>query len=507
MPGTPGCRYSDGVEGKACEVIAVAQATRALKRLDEFRWEIPVDYRPGMRVPGLIYADEFILPQIEEDQALEQVANAATLPGIVRWAIAMPDIHWGYGFPIGGIAAMRLDDGVVSPGAVGYDINCGVRLLSTRLVEDEIRPHLGALADRLFHNIPSGVGAHGRLRLSISELLEVLREGAEWAVRQGYGRPSDLRRIESGGRIPGAKPEEVSQKALARGHDQLGTLGSGNHFLEIQQIEEIFDPSTAAVFGLHHPGQITVLIHCGSRGLGHQVCDDYLTVSGRALVRYGITLPDRQLACVPLASPEGEAYLGAMAAAANFAFANRQVITHWVRESFEEVLRRSADSIGLDIVYDVAHNMAKIEEHVVDGARMRLCVHRKGATRGFPAGHPEVAADYQNTGHPVFVPGDMGRYSYVLVGTSVGLAEAFGSTPHGAGRLRSRGAAKRLLKGVDIVDALARKGILVRVKSRELLAEEASEAYKDVADVVRVSNGAGLTRSVARLRPLAVVKG
>jgi len=485
----------------------MALATVALRRRDAYRWEIPLAYKPGMRVPGLVYADEALLAQVREEHALEQVANAATLPGIVRWAIAMPDIHWGYGFPIGGVAAMRLDDGVVSPGAVGYDINCGVRLLATRLVEGEIRPHLEALAGQLFHNIPSGVGAHGRLRLHRSELQEVLRRGVAWAVQQGYGRPVDLQHIESGGVIPDAQPAMVSDRAYMRGRDQLGTLGSGNHFLEIQRIEEIFDPATAAVFGLHHPGQITVLIHCGSRGLGHQVCDDYLSLSGRALVRYGITLPDRQLACVPIASSEGQAYLGAMAAAANFAFANRQVITHWVRQTFEEVLRRSAESIGLDIVYDVAHNMAKTEEHVVAGERVRLCVHRKGATRGFPAGHPEVPADYRDVGHPVFVPGDMGRYSYVLVGTPVALDEAFGSTPHGAGRTRSRGAAKRLLRGVDVADALAQRGILVRAKSRELLAEEASEAYKDVADVVRVSNGAGLTRSVARLRPLAVVKG
>jgi tRNA-splicing ligase RtcB len=460
-----------------------------------------------MRVPGLIYADEALVKQIEEDQAVEQVANAASLPGVVRWAIAMPDIHWGYGFPIGGVAAMRMDDGVISPGAVGYDINCGVRLLATRLTEEEVRPQLAALAERLFRNIPSGVGAHGRLRLTDAEIPDVLRRGAEWAVRRGYGRSGDLGRIESEGTIPAAQPDHVSRKALSRGLDQLGTLGSGNHFLEIQRVEEIHDPHTARIFGLHHPGQITVLMHCGSRGLGHQVCDDYLEVCGRALPRYGITLPDRQLACVPLVSPEGVAYLGAMAAAANFAFANRQVITHWVRESFEEVLRQSAEAIGLEIVYDVAHNMAKIEEHVVEGQREKVCVHRKGATRGFPAGHPDVPAEYQDVGHPVLVPGDMGRYSYVLVGTPVAMAETFGSTPHGAGRLRSRSAAKRLLRGVDVVDELARRGILVRAASRDLLAEEASEAYKDVADVVRASNGAGLTRTVARLQPLAVVKG
>jgi tRNA-splicing ligase RtcB (3'-phosphate/5'-hydroxy nucleic acid ligase) len=478
-----------------------------LQRRDAYRWEIPATYKPGMRVPGLIYADENLVGQIEADQAIDQVANAAMLPGVVRWAIAMPDIHWGYGFPIGGVAAMRLDDGVISPGAVGYDINCGVRLLATHLTEEEVHPMLGALAERLFRNVPSGVGAHGRLRLTNAEIPEVLRHGAAWAVRRGYGRASDLGRIESQGTIPEAQPDKVSRKALSRGLDQLGTLGSGNHFLEIQRVEEIHDPLIARVFGLHHPGQVTVLMHCGSRGLGHQVCDDYLEVCGRSLARYGIALPDRQLACVPLASEEGRAYLGAMAGAANFAFANRQVITHWVRESFEEVLQQSAESLGFDIVYDVAHNMAKIEEHTVEGTLMQVCVHRKGATRGFPAGHPEVPGEYRAVGHPVLVPGDMGRYSYVLVGTPVAMAESFGSTPHGAGRLRSRGAAKRLLQGVDLVDTLARRGILVRAASRHLLAEEASEAYKDVADVVRASDGAGLTRSVARLRPLAVVKG
>lgn len=478
-----------------------------LVQLDAYRWEIPAGAVPGMRVPGRIYADEPLIAQIRQDQALIQVANVATLPGIVGYALAMPDIHWGYGFPIGGVAAMRPDDGVISPGGVGYDINCGVRLLSTTLTDDEIRPHLDTLASRLFQNIPSGVGAAGRMRLSTSELDTVLTHGAAWAVRRGLGRAGDLRFIEAEGTIPGADPEQVSRKAKSRGSDQIGTLGSGNHFLEIQRIEEIFEPAVAAAFGLHHAGQVTVLMHCGSRGLGHQVCDDYLTISGSALSRYGIDLPDRQLACVPLASPEGQAYLAAMAAAANFAFANRQVITHWVRESFEQVVERSADALGLAIVYDVAHNIAKMEDHLIGGTRMRVCVHRKGATRGFPAGHPEVPAEYRRVGHPVLVPGDMGRYSYVLVGTEVAQAETFGSTPHGAGRVRSRGAAKRLLRGVDVADTLARRGIVVRAASRELLAEEASEAYKDVADVVRASDGAGLTRRIVRLQPLAVVKG
>ena len=479
----------------------------ALKQLDAYRWEIPSDAMPGMRVPGRVYADEALIAQIREDQSLLQVANVATLPGIVGRSIAMPDIHWGYGFPIGGVAAMDPETGVVSPGGVGYDINCGVRLLSTHLTDEEIRPRLGDLAERLFRSVPSGVGVAGRTRLSASELDDVLARGAAWAAGRGLGRQGDLRRIEANGTIPGADPERVSDRAKTRGRDQLGTLGSGNHFLEIQRIEEIFDGEASSAFGLRHPGQVTILIHCGSRGLGHQVCDDYLAASSRALAKYGITLPDRQLACVPLASPEGRAYLGAMAAAANFAFANRQVITQHIRETFEQVLRQGADRLGIEIVYDVAHNVAKMEEHAVDGRRMRVCVHRKGATRGFPAGHPEVPDEYRAVGHPVLVPGDMGRYSYVLVGTETAMRETFGSTPHGAGRARSRGDARRLLKGVDVVNALAERGIILRVASRELAAEEASEAYKDVAAVVRASDGAGLTRRVARLRPLAVVKG
>ncbi|HEV2359001.1 MAG TPA: RtcB family protein [bacterium] len=483
------------------------EAPPALRQIDAYRWEIPAGAVPGMRVPGRIYADETLIAQIREDQCLTQVANVATLPGIVYRSIAMPDIHWGYGFPIGGVAAMDPETGVVSPGGVGYDINCGVRLLSTHLSAEDIRPHLAALAERLFRSVPSGVGVKGRTRLDATELDEVLAKGAAWAVRRGLGRAGDLRRIEAGGTIPGADPGQVSQRAKSRGSDQLGTLGSGNHFLEIQGIDEIFDPAAGGAFGLREPGQVTILIHCGSRGLGHQVCDDYLAVSARALSKYGISLPDRQLACVPLASPEGQAYLGAMAAAANFAFANRQVITHHIRETFEHVLGQSAERLGLDVVYDVAHNVAKMEDHVVDGRARRLCVHRKGATRGFPAGHPEVPEEYRSVGHPVLVPGDMGRYSYVLVGTETAMRETFGSTPHGAGRARSRGDAKRLLKGVDVVETLARRGILLRAASRDLAAEEASEAYKDVADVVRASDGAGLTRRVARLRPLAVVKG
>jgi tRNA-splicing ligase RtcB (3'-phosphate/5'-hydroxy nucleic acid ligase) len=485
----------------------MAGASLTLNQVDAYRWEIPADAVPGMRVPGRIYADETLIAQIRSDSSLQQVANVAMLPGIVGRSIAMPDIHWGYGFPIGGVAAMDPESGVVSPGGVGYDINCGVRLLSTHLDEDEIRPRLDALTERLFGSVPSGVGVAGRARLSPAELDAVLTQGSAWAVRQGWGRPDDLRRTEAEGTISGADPGEVSGRAKSRGRDQLGTLGSGNHFLEIERVDEIFDPGAAAVFGLRHTGQITVLIHCGSRGLGHQVCDDYLSVSSRALAHYGITIPDRQLASVPLASQEGRAYLAAMAAAANFAFANRQLITHHIRESFAHVLRQSAERLGIDIVYDVAHNIAKMENHTVGGRPTRVCVHRKGATRGFPAGHPEVPEEYRAVGQPVLVPGDMGRYSYVLVGTDTAMQETFGSTPHGAGRARSRGEARRLLEGVDVTDVLARRGIILRAASRDLAAEEAPEAYKDVADVVRASEGAGLTRRVARLRPLAVVKG
>jgi tRNA-splicing ligase RtcB (3'-phosphate/5'-hydroxy nucleic acid ligase) len=497
---------SSTYDGEA-ERADVPDALLALRQIDAYRWEIPPDAVPGMRVPGRVYADEALIAQIRTDQSLLQVANVAMLPGIIGRSIAMPDIHWGYGFPIGGVAAMDPESGVVSPGGVGYDINCGVRLLSTHLSDEEIRPRLETLADRLFRSVPSGLGVAGHTRLSASQLDDVLTQGAAWAVRQGWGSTGDLRRIEAGGTLPGADPDRVSDRAKTRGQDQLGTLGSGNHFVEVQRVDEIFEPDAAAAFGLRHPGQVTILIHCGSRGLGHQVCDDYLGASTRALTTYGIMLPDRQLACVPLASPDGRAYLAAMAAAANFAFANRQAITQHIRETFEQVLRQGAERLGIEIVYDVAHNIAKIEDHTLDGRRVRVCVHRKGATRGFPAGHPEVPDEYRAVGHPVLVQGDMGRYSYVLVGTDIAMRETFGSTPHGAGRARSRGDARRLLKGVDVTDVLARRGIILRAASRELAAEEASEAYKDVADVVRASDGAGLTRRVARLRPLAVVKG
>jgi len=480
---------------------------KILQKLDEWRWVLPQEYKHGMRVPGLIYASEEMLEQMSEDMAIEQVANVAFLPGIVGYSLAMPDIHWGYGFPIGGVAAMRLEDGVISPGGVGFDINCGTRLIRTDLTEEEVRPKLRELVNQIFRDVPSGVGSEGLIRVAIKEMDQVLIKGARWAVENGYGWPEDLETIEGGGALPGANPEKVSRRAKERGAPQLGTLGSGNHFLEIQVIDHIYDPEKAAVMGIYQEGQVVVFVHCGSRGLGHQTCEDYLEVMEESIKRYNIHLPDRQLACAPIRSQEGQDYLGAMTAAANFAFCNRQLITHWVREAFARVLGRSPRDMGMQLIYDVAHNIAKVERHRVDGKEMTLCVHRKGATRAFSPGHPDVPAKYREIGQPVLVPGDMGRYSFLLVGTHKAMAETWGSTCHGAGRVQSRAAAKRMLRGVDIARKLEERGIIVRAQNRALLAEEASEAYKDVADVVEVLHEAGISLKVARMRPIGVVKG
>jgi len=478
-----------------------------LKQLDPYRWELPQEYKEGMRVPGLIFASEKMLPDISSDQAVEQVANVAFLPGIVRASLAMPDIHWGYGFPIGGVAATRVEDGVVSPGGVGFDINCGTRLIRTNLSEEEVRPKLQELVNQLFRDIPAGLGGSGRVKLQGEEVDSVLMRGAGWAVEEGYGWPEDLEVIESHGCIAGSNTDQVSRRAKERGTAQLGTLGSGNHFLEIQVVDQVFDANRAAAFGVTGLGQVLVFVHTGSRGLGHQTCDDFLKVMEKAAQIYDISLPDKQLACAPVKSPEGQAYFGAMNAAANFAFANRQLITHWTRQAFARILGRSAESMGMHVIYDVAHNIAKIERHVVDGGMAELCVHRKGATRAFPPGHPDVPVQYRALGQPVLVPGDMGRYSFLCVGTEQAMAETWGSTCHGAGRIRSRGAAKRLLQGVDVARRLAEQGIIVRAQSRMALAEEASEAYKDVADVVDVLHEAGISRRVARMRPIGVIKG
>ncbi len=478
-----------------------------LRRLDAYRWEIPVEYKRGMKVPGIVYASEIMLEAILRDQALEQVANVAFLPGIVRASLAMPDIHWGYGFPIGGVAATRVSDGVVSPGGVGYDINCGVRLLKTDLVKSEISSRLDALVERLFHNIPSGVGSEGRLKPAKKEIAALLVEGAGWAVRHGMGTSDDLDATEDNGCIEGADPSAVSDRAMTRGLPQAGSLGSGNHFMEVQAVTDIYDDAAAAVMGIRHKGQVLVLIHTGSRGLGHQVCTDYLKTMERAATRYDINLPDRQLACAPVEFPEGRQYLAAMRCAANFAWCNRQHIAHWVREAFVDIFGGTAETLGLRQIYDVAHNIAKIERHMVEGKQTALCVHRKGATRAFGPGHPALPARYKTIGQPVLIPGDMGRYSYVAVGTDAAMEQTFGSTCHGAGRLLSRSASRKAVRGGDVAAALRRRNILVRTGDVPALAEEASESYKDVAEIIEVVAGAGICRTVARAEPLAVIKG
>lgn len=476
-------------------------------KIDDYRFMIPKDYKPFMRVDGIIFADDKLMEDILKDQSPEQVANVASLPGIIKNSLAMPDIHWGYGFPIGGVAAMKKKGGVISPGGVGYDINCGVRLIRTNLTKEDVVPRLKELVDALFDKIPAGVGSEGDLRVKGKELDEVLEKGAQWAVKQGYGWKEDLEHIEERGRLIYANPDKVSKKAKERGEFQLGTLGSGNHFLEVQVVSRIFEPEIADKLGLF-PDQIVVMVHTGSRGLGHQVAEDYIRVMKGAMKKYGIEVPDIQLACAPFDSPEGQDYFSAMCAAANFAWANRQMITHWVREVFEEIFRESAESLGMKLIYDVAHNIAKLEEHDVEGKIEEVVVHRKGATRAFPPGHPDLPEDYKDIGQPVIIPGDMGRSSFVLIGTQRAMELAFGSTCHGAGRTQSR---SQLLKSgrraYEIEQELLEKGILVRAASKSSLVEEASEAYKNVVDVVNVVHNAGLSKRVAQMKPIAVIKG
>ncbi len=480
---------------------------KTLVKIDDYRWEIPRTYKPGMRVPGLVFSDEQMIRHIQDEQSLEQVANVAFLPGIVSRSLAMPDIHWGYGFPIGGVAATRVDDGVISPGGVGFDINCGVRLLRTDLTENEVKPGISKLLADLFINVPSGLGSEGKIKLKGNQIDKLLLKGAAWAVTAGYGEAEDLEFTEEHGCLEGADPDKVSVKAKTRGSPQSGTLGSGNHFLEVQVVDEIYDARTAQAFGIAEKGQILVLIHTGSRGFGHQVCDDYLKTMGAAVRNYGIELPDRQLACAPVKSPEGQSYLAAMACAANYAWANRQCITHWTRESFSRVLGKSPRELGMRIVYDVAHNIAKIERHQVEGKKLTVCVHRKGATRAFSAGHPDVPKAYRKVGQPVLIPGDMGRYSYVAVGTDKAMEETFGSTCHGAGRVMSRSAAKKSISGADIAADLAAKGIAFQVASMASLAEEAPAVYKDVAEVIHITDAAGISPKVIKARPIGVIKG
>ena len=476
-----------------------------LVRVDEFIWEIPPS--GGMRVPGRIYADAALLDALGSDQSLSQVRNVAHLPGIRRYSLAMPDIHFGYGFPIGGVAAFGVDDGVVSPGGVGYDINCGVRLLATDLTRADVEGTMKRVVDQVFRDVPSGVGSHGAIhKLDRAELTRLVVQGAAWAVEHGFGHPRNLDHTESAGALHGADPDALSDRAFQRGLDQVGTLGSGNHFLEIQVVDEIFDPIAARAFGLFE-GQITLMVHCGSRGFGYQVCEDYLGVMAAAASRYGIELPDRQLACAPVTSPEAARYLAAMACAANYAWANRQMIMHLAEEALLRALSIGPKDLGLRLVYDVAHNIAKIEEHTHDGHTELLCVHRKGATRAFAPGHPELPAAYRDVGQPVLIPGDMGTASFVCKGTQAAMDQTFGSTCHGAGRVLSRAAAVKRSQGRFIERELAAVGVTVRSQGRKTLQEELPEAYKDVEEVVRVMDGAGISPRVARLRPLGVVKG
>jgi tRNA-splicing ligase RtcB len=481
--------------------------TGKLEKISDTKWRIPRTYKRGMRTDGIVFAAEKMLPDLERDDSLEQVANVAMLPGIVGPSLAMPDIHLGYGFTIGGVAAMDAEGGVISPGGVGYDIGCGVRLLRTDLTFDRVKGRVKELADQLFQDVPTGVGKAGRLPLAPADVAGVLRDGAQWAVERDFGWESDLEATEEHARFRQADPDRVSSRAVQRGAPQLGTLGSGNHFLEVQVVEEIFQPALAEAFGLGRKGLVTVMIHSGSRGLGYQVCDDFLAVMQACARRYELVLPDRQLACTPLNSPEGQEYAGAMTAAANYAWANRQLMAHWVREAFAKLFRTSARKLGMEQVYDVAHNVAKWETHTVAGAARPVVVHRKGATRSFPPGHPELAPRFRATGQPVLVPGDMGTASYVLVGVESAMRESFGSTCHGAGRRLSRKEAVRRLKGADLVQRLQQKGIEVRAQSKALLAEEAPEAYKNVADVALTCERAGLSQRVVRLRPIAVIKG
>jgi tRNA-splicing ligase RtcB len=479
-----------------------------LEKIDDYSWRIPKSYKLGMRVPGMVFADESLIEKIKTDRTLDQCANVAHLPGIYKYSLTLPDGHEGYGFPIGGVAATDYEEGVISPGGVGYDINCGVRLLTTNLSESDVRPYLAALTNTIFRNVPSGLGSRRKdFRLNIHELEHLITEGLPWAIKKGMGRPEDAKHCEEKGCMEGANPDKVSSRAKQRGLPQSGTLGSGNHFLEIGKVDKIFNKKVAKTFGVTHEGQVTVLIHTGSRGFGHQTCSDYLRIMERAVQKYNISIPDRELACAPAISTEAQDYYQAMACAVNYAFVNRQVITHWVRQSFEEVLKRSAEDFGLDLVYDVAHNIAKIEEHTFDRKLIKVFTHRKGATRCFPPDHKDVPADYRSVGQPVIIPGSMGTASWLLVGTHKAMELSFGSTAHGAGRMLSRSAAKRKFWGGDVKRNLEGRGIVVRAASSVVLAEEADPAYKNVDDVVDVSDKVGIATRVVRLVPLGVIKG
>ncbi|MGH7901203.1 MAG: RtcB family protein [Thermodesulfobacteriota bacterium] len=475
-----------------------------LEKINDFLWEIPKS--GGMRVPGRVYATEKMLGAIKEDKALEQVINVAHLPGIQKYSITMPDIHWGYGFPIGGVAAMDVEEGVISPGGVGYDINCGVRLMKTNLTEEKVRPKLRELIAELFRQVPCGVGEGGKIKLSHEDYKSIIKKGVMWAIEKGWGRLEDLERIEDQGTFKGGDLDAVSKKAIERGKDQIGTLGSGNHFLEVDVVDQIFDPAIAEAFGLFK-GQVCVLIHSGSRGYGHQICTDYIDVMLSYMRREGINLPDKQLACAHINSKEGKDYLAAFSTAVNYAWTNRQLIMHFTRQAFYDVFKGGPNDIGGELVYDVSHNIAKFEEHRVNGETKKLCVHRKGATRALPKGHKLIPEIYRDVGQPVFIPGDMGRASFVLVGTEAALNETFGSSCHGAGRVLSRTKAIKRGRGRNLVAELEEQGIIVMARGRKTVLEEMPEAYKEVEEVVDVVHHAGIARKVARLRPIGVIKG
>ncbi len=481
--------------------------TGPIERLDATRWRIPKSYKQGMNVDGLIYADDKLIQAITQDRSPEQVANVATLPGIVKYSLAMPDIHWGYGFCIGGVAATDPSKGgVISPGGVGYDINCGVRLLRTNITLNDAKPRMRRLVDTLFNTVPCGVGRGGKVKFDKKELRRLMTEGSPYVVNKGHGWDSDVDVTEAKGKIHTARPDLVSERALERGASQCGTLGSGNHFMEVQVVEKIDDARAAQAMGLEE-GYVTVMIHSGSRGLGYQVCDDALKALKDTPRKYGIDLPDRQLVCAPIESKEGKHYLGAMAAAANFAWCNRQIMTQLARQAFADVFEQPAERLGMTLVYDVAHNIAKMEDYDVDGKSASLCIHRKGATRAFPPGHAELPDRYKGIGQPVLVPGDMGRSSYVLVGQPGAMEHTFGSCCHGAGRRMSRGAAIRASKGRSIHQELLDRGVIAKARGRTGLEEEQPDAYKDVLQVVDVLHNAGISRRVAKLRPLGVIKG
>lgn len=477
-----------------------------LEKITDYLWEIPKS--AGMLVPGRIYTSEQMLKtSLQNDEALKQVINVAHLPGIQKYSLAMPDIHWGYGFPIGGVAATDLEEGVISPGGVGYDINCGVRLAKTSLEYEPIKGKIQKLVENLFKNIPTGIGSSGAIKkLSAIEIKKILKNGSEWAIENGFGVPDDLQFTEENGKLKNADPEFVSERAIERGLDQTGTLGSGNHFLEVDLVEKIYDEFAANIFGLFE-GQVVLQIHTGSRGLGYQICDDYLKVLVKAEKKYGFDLPDKQLACAPVKSKEGQEYFSAMCCAANFAWNNRQIIMHLAKKSFKETFNLSEVDLGFNLIYDVCHNIAKLEEHIIDEKKKEVCVHRKGATRAYPAHSNQIPVKYRPVGQPVLIPGDMGRYSFVTLGTEKAMEETFGSSCHGAGRLQSRHQALKQAKGRNLIEELSKSGIVIQSKGYKTIAEEMPGAYKDVSDVVEIMHNAGISTKVAKLRPVGVIKG